>query len=132
MKFSEFMENMAREYAIGAVGFYGNLPDDPWQKALDNYELNTKMTDEDTNLLYNKLLHLNNIYKQLNTQPKRVDLSDAFYMMNRNEREKKQSVIEKSCARCGDRKTKLTIKRDSNYGSFLICEECDQNAYTTI
>ena len=131
MKFSEFIENLAKQYAVGAVAFYGNQPDDKKKKALDYYELNTKMTDEDTSILYGKLIHLNSVYKQLGIQPNRVDFSDAFYLRNRDTREKMQSTIEKACAKCGDKKSKLTMKRDIRYNSFLICDECDQNAHTT-
>lgn len=124
MKFTEFMKRMSEEYAVGAVAFYASIKDDPWQKSLDHYELDTQMTESDTNHLYESLIKLNNMYKELNLKPKQLDLSDSFYLINREKREKIQSTIEQACAKCGI-KTKLIMKRNANYESYLICKECE-------
>ena len=124
MKLTECMKRISEEYANGTIDFYASLKEDPWQKALDHYELETKMDDADTEHLFNTLINLNNVFKQLHIQPKRVDFIYHPDVMTRERREEIQSTIENACARCGCKKD-LIMKRNSKYESYLVCKDCE-------
>jgi hypothetical protein len=105
MKAIEALEKISAKYAPGVVAYYGQLADDPWQKAHDDLQASLISKDFDVihaaaDAFYQRCSELLDHFKRNSRASKEVSLKDAFELGSPELVKAIQSVKYKECYRC--------------------------------